>query len=103
MGGAAVPLHDPGNDRAVERRSDRQAARRGRLTIPASPCRKARDHRALTPRPGTRSEAKRLIDAVPRSHPFTLRYTTTVPTLDWGKCEQVINRLDLIEALKRSW
>ena len=37
MGRATRPLHDPGNHRPVERRSHRQAARRGRLTIPASP------------------------------------------------------------------
>ncbi|MGD9616276.1 MAG: helicase-related protein [Alphaproteobacteria bacterium] len=52
---------------------------------------------------GEMEEAKHLIEAVPQSHPFTLRYTTIIPTLDWGKCEQVINRLDLIEALKRPW
>lgn len=48
-------------------------------------------------------EAKRLLDAVPRRHPFALRYTASLPALDWSKCEQVLNRLDLIEALKRPW
>jgi hypothetical protein len=43
MGGAPGPLHDPGNHRAVERRSDRQAARRGRLTRPADPAGDQRD------------------------------------------------------------
>ena len=37
MGRAARPLHDPGNDRAVERGSNLQAARRGSLTTPANP------------------------------------------------------------------
>lgn len=52
---------------------------------------------------GEMEEAKRLIDAVPRRHPFALRYTASLPALDWGKCEQVLNRLDLIETLKRPW
>jgi hypothetical protein len=52
---------------------------------------------------GEIGEAKRLIEAVPRSHSFILRYTTMVPTLDRDKCEQVINRLDLIGTLKRPW
>jgi hypothetical protein len=44
----ASPLHDAGNHRTVERRSPRQAARRGgSLTIPASPLLVARS-------PGTR-------------------------------------------------
>src|SRR5438132_3604000 len=46
MGRPARSLHDAGNHRAVERRSHRQAARRGGgLTIPAQPCRRARNHR----------------------------------------------------------
>lgn len=52
---------------------------------------------------GEMEEAKGLIDAVPHGHPFALRYTASLPALDWSKCEQVLNRLDLIEALKRPW
>jgi hypothetical protein len=52
---------------------------------------------------GEMEEAKRLIDAVPRRHPFALRYTESVPSADWEKCEQVLNRLDLIETLKQPW
>jgi superfamily II DNA or RNA helicase len=52
---------------------------------------------------GKMEEAKRIIDAVPRQHPFALRYTAQLPALDWDRCEQVLNRLDLIEALKRPW
>jgi superfamily II DNA or RNA helicase len=52
---------------------------------------------------GEMEEAKRLIDAVPRRHPFAVRYTDSVPSTDWEKCEQVLNRLDLIESLKRPW
>jgi superfamily II DNA or RNA helicase len=52
---------------------------------------------------GEMEEAKRLIAAVPRQHPFALRYTANLSALDWDRCEQVLNRLDLIEALKRPW
>jgi superfamily II DNA/RNA helicase len=52
---------------------------------------------------GEMEVARRLIDAVPRQHPFALRYTAQLPALDWDKCEQVLNRLDLIETLKRPW
>jgi superfamily II DNA/RNA helicase len=52
---------------------------------------------------GKMEEARRLIDAVPRHHPFALRYTAQLPTLDWNRCEQVLNRLDLIAVLKRPW
>src|SRR6266581_762541 len=46
MGRPARALHDPGNHRTFERRSPHQAARRrGSLTIPAQPCRRARNHR----------------------------------------------------------
>src|SRR5271155_1193872 len=43
MGRPTCPLHDPGNDRSVERRSHRQAARRGHLTTTGQPCRRARN------------------------------------------------------------
>jgi hypothetical protein len=55
MGGAARPLHDAGNDRSVERGSNLQATRRGRLTTPAKPAGERENANALTPRPGTRS------------------------------------------------
>src|SRR5947207_3821414 len=55
MGGAACPLHDPGNDRSIERGSDLQAARRGSLTTPAKPAGERESDAALTPRSGTRS------------------------------------------------
>ena len=46
------PLHDPGNHRPLERRSHRQAARRGRLTIPAIPAGERDDHRRSYTTPG---------------------------------------------------
>src|SRR5882762_9061327 len=56
MGRPARSLHDAGNHRAVERRSPRQAARRGGgLTIPASPAGERETTAALTPLLGARS------------------------------------------------
>src|SRR5437899_7749896 len=55
MGRPARPLHDAGNDRSIERRSDLQAARRGSLTTPAKPAVERENTAALTPSPGTRS------------------------------------------------
>src|ERR1700730_14244731 len=55
MGGAARPLHDPGNHRSVERGSNLQAARRGGLMKPAKPAGERENTAALTTSLGTRS------------------------------------------------
>src|SRR6266446_10607518 len=57
MGRAARPLHDPGNHRSTERRSNLQAARRGGLMKPAKPAGERVNTAALTPSLGTRSPA----------------------------------------------
>ena len=54
MGRPTSPLHDPGNHRSFERRSHRQAARRGSLTSPASPAGDDESPAAPTPRQGAR-------------------------------------------------
>src|SRR6267378_4091997 len=54
MGSSARPLHDAGNDRTLERRSHRQVACRGCLTIRPNPPETTSDP-ALTPSPGARS------------------------------------------------
>jgi hypothetical protein len=56
MGRTARPLHDPGNNGAIERGSNLQAARRGRLIKPAKPAGERENTAALTPSLGTRSE-----------------------------------------------
>src|ERR1700730_18654082 len=55
MGGAARPLHDPGNHRSIERGSNPHAARCGSLRRPAKPAGERENDAALTPQPGTRS------------------------------------------------
>ncbi|MCM8612465.1 phospholipase D-like domain-containing anti-phage protein [Accumulibacter sp.] len=52
---------------------------------------------------GELEQAKSRIDSVPRQHPFLLRYTESVPATDWNRCEQVLNRADMVEYLKCSW
>src|SRR5207237_2989155 len=55
MGRTARPLHDPGNNGAIERGSNLQAARRGGLMKPAKPAGERKNTAALTPSLGTRS------------------------------------------------
>src|SRR5467141_2459005 len=55
MGGAASPLHDAGNNRSVERRSNLQVTCYGSLTTPAKPAGERENTTALTPPPGARS------------------------------------------------
>src|ERR1700730_5088882 len=54
MGGAARPLHDPGNHRSIERGSNPHAARCGSLRRPAKTAGERHVDAALTPQPGTR-------------------------------------------------
>lgn len=51
---------------------------------------------------GDREAARRLIEAVPR-HSFDIRYTEHLPDTDWNRCEQVLNRHDLVDALRLGW
>src|SRR3984893_6533420 len=55
MGGAARPLHDPGNHRSVERGSNPHTARCGSLRRPAKPAGERENDAALTPNLGARS------------------------------------------------
>src|SRR6267143_2232411 len=56
MGGAARPLHDPGNHRSVERGSNPHTARCGSLRRPAKPAGERENDAALTPTLGARSD-----------------------------------------------
>src|SRR5207253_1564501 len=58
MGRTARPLHDPGNNGAIERGSNLQAARRGGLMKPAKPAGERKNTAALTPSLGTRSRER---------------------------------------------
>jgi hypothetical protein len=39
----------------------------------------------------------------PRQHPFALRYTERVSATEWNRCEDALNRADMVENLKRPW
>src|ERR1700736_4616280 len=58
MGGAARPLHDPGNHRSIERGSNPHAARCSKLRRPAKPAGERHVDAGLTPQPGTRSQGR---------------------------------------------
>src|SRR5437016_757152 len=73
MGRTARPLHDPGNNGAIERGSNLQAARRGGLMKPAKPAGERKNTAALTPSLGTRSKNDVLKTYIERKH--ELRYT----------------------------
>src|ERR1700688_1437160 len=96
MGRAACPLHDTGNHGWFERRSNRQAARRGRLRLPAKQA-GARDIAvALTPRDGTRSRVD-----VPRNAARPLRYLNRFVTVTQGEVFYVTEALAQLEGMER--
>jgi superfamily II DNA/RNA helicase len=51
---------------------------------------------------GNKEAAKRIIDEVPRSHPFDLRYTR-VQRIDWESCTQVLDPAESLQILAQGW
>jgi hypothetical protein len=47
-------------------------------------------------------EAKRVIDAVPKRHPFEMRYDR-IETVDWESCSRVLDSASQLEALRKRW
>ncbi|MDP3028003.1 MAG: helicase-related protein, partial [Deltaproteobacteria bacterium] len=47
-------------------------------------------------------EAKRVIDAVPKRHPFEMRYDR-IENVDWESCSQVLDAASQLEALQKGW
>ncbi|MBU4121756.1 MAG: SWF/SNF helicase family protein, partial [Proteobacteria bacterium] len=47
-------------------------------------------------------EAKRVIDAVPKRHPFEMRYDK-IETVDWESCSRVLDSASQLEALREGW
>ena len=47
-------------------------------------------------------EAKRVIDAVPKRHPFQMRYDR-IETVDWESCSRVLDSVSQLEALRKGW
>ena len=63
-------IHNSGIHRSRVRQSDRQAARRGSLSLPALPAGYREGHKALKPRPGTRSNSERCGRKFRSSYPY---------------------------------
>ena len=47
-------------------------------------------------------EAKRVIDAVPKRHPFEMRYDR-IENADWESCSRVLDSASQLEALRKGW
>jgi superfamily II DNA or RNA helicase len=52
---------------------------------------------------GEREAAERLIDALPRQHPFEIRYSSAVQKTDWESCRQVLQRDEKRRVLSQGW
>jgi superfamily II DNA or RNA helicase len=52
---------------------------------------------------GERQAAERLIDSIPRQHPFQVRYNTAVQKIDWDSCRQVLEREEKRRVLSQGW
>jgi len=51
---------------------------------------------------GELEQAQRIIDAVPRKHPFEIRYAQVEP-IDWESCTQVLFNEAKLEVLRKGW
>jgi superfamily II DNA/RNA helicase len=51
---------------------------------------------------GEKEEAKRIIDALPKEHPFEIRYTR-VEKVDWESCATVLSAEEKRKVLGRGW
>jgi hypothetical protein len=51
---------------------------------------------------GEKEEARRIIDALPKSHPFEIRYAK-VEKINWESCAQVLDRREKERVLKAGW
>ena len=47
-------------------------------------------------------EAKRIIDAIPKRHPFEMRYDR-IENVDWESCSRVLDSASQLEALIKGW
>lgn len=52
---------------------------------------------------GNIEEAKKKIDALPKKHPFAIKYHDNVGTTDWESCAIVLSRNDINKKLLEQW
>ncbi len=51
---------------------------------------------------GEKEKAKKIIDALPKSHPFEIRYSK-VEKIDWDSCRNVLDQREKECILKKQW
>lgn len=51
---------------------------------------------------GEKEEAKKIIDALPKEHPFEMRYTK-VEKVDWESCSEVLSAMEKRRVLSEGW
>jgi superfamily II DNA or RNA helicase len=51
---------------------------------------------------GEQADAQKVIDAIPQSHPFDLRYTRVEP-IDWESCKEVLDAQEKHRILSQGW
>ena len=51
---------------------------------------------------GEKEEAKRIIDALPKEHPFEIRYSR-VENVDWESCANVLSVREKRRVLDQGW
>ncbi|WP_246240537.1 phospholipase D-like domain-containing anti-phage protein [Anaerocolumna sedimenticola] len=48
-------------------------------------------------------EANKQIGNIPDKHPFDVRYNDNVATIEWEKCEEVLNNIEIKKILMKRW
>jgi hypothetical protein len=51
---------------------------------------------------GEKDRAKKIIDELPKTHPFELRYTN-VEKVEWESCRRVLDETEKKKTLLKSW
>ena len=51
---------------------------------------------------GEKERAKKIIDTLPKSHPFEIRYTQ-VEKIDWESCSKVLDATEKRRVLEQGW
>lgn len=51
---------------------------------------------------GEKERAKKIIDELPRTHPFEIRYTT-IEKIDWESCSSVLENAEKLRILREAW
>ena len=52
---------------------------------------------------GNMEEAKKRIGALPKKHPFDVKYNEEVQNVDWESCDEVLNKDAIRNKLLEQW